>query len=220
MLNKTSIEKIEELKNILDNIDTVIPEEFPLEREVGIFGGVNVPQIYGTVSMIEFQHKGMFSLVSYNWIRPLSEWIGSRKCLEVMSGRGFLTKALRELNVDIVATDDYSWGFNDYNNPVTEVEDIDAVESIKKYIRDVDILIISWPPMDQVAYEVVKKARELNPDIIVIYIGEDEGGCTASESFFEIFDTNYSDEKFNEVSLVYPTWRGFHDTIMLGSFNQ
>jgi len=58
------------------------------------------------------------------------------------------------------------------------------VEKIE-YGKNVDVLIMSWPPYtDEVVVKVLRKMREVNPSCIMVYIGEKEGGCNASEEFF------------------------------------
>jgi 2-polyprenyl-3-methyl-5-hydroxy-6-metoxy-1,4-benzoquinol methylase len=52
---------------------------------------------------------GMWAIVEQKWTKKLANWIGNRKCLEVMAGVGWLAKALSEHGVNIVATDDFSW---------------------------------------------------------------------------------------------------------------
>ena len=58
-----------------------------------------------------------FTLISNDWIKPLSQWIGNRKCLEVMAGTGSLSFALQQQGINIIATDNFSWeGQNSWNN--------------------------------------------------------------------------------------------------------
>ena len=140
-----------------------------------------------------------FTLISKDWIKPLSQWIGNRKCLEVMAGTGSLSFALQQQGVDIIATDNFSWegnsNWNDNENYWTEIEHIDAIEAVKKYGKDIDIIIMSWPYMDDTAYRILKSMREVNSNCVMIYIGEGMGGCTADDEFFENIQ-EIDDEKF------------------------
>lgn len=155
-----------------------------------------------------------FSLVALDWIIPLFKWIGNRKCLEVMSGTGALSFALKQQGTDIMATDDFSWtGQNNWNqskNYWTDIENIDAIEAVKKYGKDVNIIIMSWPYMDDIAYKVLLKMREVNPFCIMIFIGEGYGGCTASDEFFDSI-AEVEDETFNDAVKEYKQWWGIHD---------
>jgi hypothetical protein len=162
-----------------------------------------------------YQSAGMYGFVSWRWVRPFVEWIGQRKVLEVMAGRGWLTYALRQKGVDVVAIDDFSW-FTSYD-PITDVIEMDAVTAVDVY-KDVDIVIMSWPFMDNTAYQVLKKMHESNPSALLVYIGE-YGGCTADELFFDHL-VEVEDESFKEVARNFQSWHGFHDHLMLGRYEE
>ena len=156
-----------------------------------------------------------FVLISKDWINDLSQWIGKRNCLELMSGLGALSYGLRMQGVGIIATDNYSWRekangedsllWND-NKMWTYVENLGTLESIEKYGKNVDIIIMSWPPYDdEIAVKVLKKMRDINPSCIMIYIGEGKGGCTANDEFFTMFE-KIEDESFNEANSKFQNW--------------
>lgn len=162
--------------------------------------------------------KGMYALVTWSWAKPFAEWIKDKKCLEVMAGRGWLSLALQSLGVDIIATDDYSWlRQKNWDEPVTEVEELDSIEAIEKYGKDIDLLIISWPYMDDAAYNTIKKLYEVNPDTQIVYIGEGMGGCTADDEFHEHF-REIEDEDFQLVVSGFQQWWGLHDYVYLGRY--
>lgn len=162
--------------------------------------------------------KGMFALVTWQWVRPLAEWIGDRKCLEVMAGRGWLSLALQSLGINIIATDDYSWPeYKQWGEPVTKIEQLDSVEAVEKYGKDIDLLIMSWPYMDDTAYNTIKKLNEINPDTQIIYIGEGMGGCTADDDFHEHF-RGIEDEEFQKAVSGFQQWWGIHDCVYLGEY--
>jgi len=165
-----------------------------------------------------FLKKGMFALVSWQWVKPFAKWIGDKKCLEVMAGRGWLSLALQSLGVDIIATDDYSWGIKrNWDEPVTEVEELDTIEAVKKYGEGVDLLIMSWPYMDDNAYNTIKELNNINPDVQIVYIGEGYGGCTASDEFHEHFQ-EIEDEEFQNAVSGFQQWWGLHDYVSLGKY--
>lgn len=163
---------------------------------------------------IFIDHMG-FVLLSKYWTKDLSHWIGKRRCLELMAGLGALSYGLRMQGINIIATDDYSWkkSTNGENSPLwddnkmwTYVEKLDAVESVKKYGKNLDIIIMSWPPYDDVvAAKALKKMREVNPSCIMIYIGEEKGGCTANDEFYNILE-RIEDESFNLANAKFQTW--------------
>lgn len=161
--------------------------------------------------------QGMYAFVCWDWVNPFVEWIGTRKCLEIMSGAGWLAKALREKNVDIIATDDYSWVRPREWKIVSEVIEMNATSAIHTYGSQVDILIVSWPYMDDDAYNAIKTLHQVNPNALIVYIGEWESGCTASDKFFLHFE-ELNDENFQKVQDAYKTWWALHDTIYLGRY--
>jgi hypothetical protein len=172
---------------------------------------------------IKFNEMGMFGFVSWRWLKPFAKWIGDRKCLEVMAGRGWLSYGLRELHIDVIATDNFSWHKKDmyksWNDTKTEVEELDAIESVNKYGAEIDILIMSWAYMDNTAYQTIKRLYEVNPNALVVFIGEGSGGCTADHEFFDHFQP-ITDEGFQEVEDNYQRWDGIHDEPQLGRYSE
>ena len=168
-----------------------------------------------------------FALVTNKWIKPLAEMIGDGKCLEVMAGKGTLSYALQQQGVNVKATDNYSWKRFDFTKLFTDVENIDAVEAVKTYGKDIDYLIMSWPYIGQVCYNVVKELYDINPKAKVIYIGEPYGGCTACDKFFDFFydlyKSEYGYEIDNDMIILedeYKHWYGIHDYIYLFDFSK
>lgn len=174
----------------------------------------------------EWCRKGMFAFVSWEWVEPFAKWIGERKCLEVMAGAGWLAKALREKGIDVIATDNHSWKpqMNKSNEAkwqlVTEIEEMDCVEAVKRYGKEVDILIVSWPYMDDMAYHTLKTIARVNHRCQIVYIGEGMGGCTARDNFFLHFKEIEDDELFNEAASKFSAWDGIHDRLVLGKYQK
>ncbi|UOE58048.1 hypothetical protein [Cytobacillus oceanisediminis] len=161
-----------------------------------------------------YNMAGMYAFVSWRWVEPFAEWIGNRKVLEVMAGRGWLTYALRQKGIDIAATDNFSWKAREWVETLTQVDEADAIESIDIFKEEMDILIIAWPYMDNTAYQVMKRLNEVRPDVPIVYIGE-MGGCTADDDFWGSFEIIH-DEKFEKAASLYQSWFGIHDNLYLG----
>jgi len=199
-----------------------IPQNIPINlTDQGLF---SLPSIEDTLLALKTRDRaislGMYAMVTWQWINPLAKWIGTRKCLEVMSGRGWLSLALRHKGVTIHATDNFSWfEKRDWRNPVLpDIEHLDAVASIKKYGSGIDILIMSWPPYAKNdAYQAIKTLHEVNPSAVVVFIGEDFGGCTADDEFFEHF-AEISDPSFERIP--FQAWYCVHDRLFLGKYTQ
>ena len=155
-----------------------------------------------------------FTLISKEWIKPLAKWIGNKNCLEIMSGKGTLSYALKQEGVNIKATDDFSWSKFTSMNTWCDIEQIDAVEAIEKYGKDMDYIIMSWCYMDDTGYKCLKKMREINPNCKMLYIGEWQGGCTGNDEFFESL-VEICDESFEKIAAKLPQWSGIHDRLCL-----
>ena len=129
-----------------------------------------------------------FALIAYEWVRPLAQWTGQRRCLEIMCGRGVLAKALWDCGVTVVATDDQSWGLGEQwwrRCAWVEVEKLDCVAAIEKYGPVSDLVICSWPPPeDPSAHRALLKMREVAPQARMIYIGEENPLVNADTAFF------------------------------------
>lgn len=158
-----------------------------------------------------------FPLICNEWVNPLAEYIGDKKCIEVMAGTGMLSKALQNFGVSITATDSFMWEHTHWfpkdSELWTDIEKIDCCEAIRKYAT-VDFVVCSWPYMDDNCYECLMTMREVNPSCKMIYIGELDGGCTASNKFFEAADW-VEDEEFDHSVYKFMSWRGIHDRICL-----
>lgn len=166
---------------------------------------------------------GSFPFLSERWIQPFVEWIGSRRCLEVMAGRGVLSAVLRQEGVYTTATDDFSWancrvGFDHWTQKQSfGVKDMDAIESVKKYGKLTDILIMSWPEAHSPAKEVIQEFHSQNPNGLVVYIGEGKGDSCADEDFFQHFEIT-PDKEFLEIASLFEKHFLVQDGLMLGRY--
>jgi len=95
---------------------------------------------------------------------------------------------------------------------------MDAVEAVEKYATERGIIIMAWPYMDNTAYQVLKKAYEVNPNALIVFIGE-MGGCTADDDFWDSFK-GIDDHKFSKANTLYQQWEGIHDNLYLGKLDK
>ncbi len=171
----------------------------------------------GLDGTIDFRTKFIeevgYILISEDWIKPLARWLGDRPCLEIMAGSGRLSKELEKQGVKIKATDDFSWD-KQLHIDSSYVERLDCLKAIDKYGSQVKFIICSWPYMDWKMYRCLLKMREVNPKCRLIYIGEDFGGCTADDDFFNVLE-ECNVQGFKEAVSSYRRWEGIHDHILL-----
>lgn len=155
-----------------------------------------------------------YSLVSKSWVRPLAQFIGSRRVLEIMSGTGALAKALQDEGADVTATDDYSWKAT-FAGQWTKVEKRNALRAISKYGRETDFILMSWPYLDDTALKALERMRKVKPNCRLIYIGEPKGGCNANDAFFDSAVPDEDDCLLDPVRAGYQRWYSFNDTVLL-----
>ena len=131
-----------------------------------------------------------------------------KRILEVGCGTGALAKCLQDTGIDVIATDDFSWSWP--SRWLDNIENIDAVSAVKKYSKDVDYVLISWPNYHEpTAYDALETMREVNPDCKMIYIGEGIDGCTADNNF--IVKANVIDKDYGTIK----RFDGYHDFLMI-----
>jgi hypothetical protein len=69
-------------------------------------------------------------------------------------------------------------------------------------------LFLCWPPYaTPLAYQCVLKYK----GDVLIYIGEDGGGCNGNEDFFKYVEKNYTLEKVVGMA----KWEGIHDALWI-----
>lgn len=162
-----------------------------------------------------------FTLMTKKWTKPLANYLKGKRVIELFAGTGSLTKVLQDEGVDIKATDNYSWCEDDevnfYNKEMfwIDIEKLDCVKAIEKY-NDVDYYIVSWCPYkSEDSVKALETMRKVNPNAIMIHIGEGEDGCTDCDKFFEI-EQEIKDEVFEKtVANNFQRYFGIHDEIRL-----
>ena len=179
-----------------------------------------VPMQYDDILLADFDIRKIivalqgFSLTATNWVTPFASWIGDRRVLEIMSGVGVLAHALKEEGLDVQATDNYTATNFDFNQLWTDIEALDALTAIKKYGAQCDVIIMSWCYTDELGYECLLKMREVNPNAVMIYIGEEPGRSTGSKSLYDNM-IELEDAQIKQINQLYPTWHGVTDKLYL-----
>lgn len=216
--NYMSIKEIDELCKVFDPIyDKQIIEYFPNELmdRFKVFNkgkSINI----GLVADLRWAYmtKAGFSIITKPLADSLADYLKGKKCLEIMAGNGVLSKALQDRDIDIIATDNKSWYESSaYEDVWTEVENLEAGDAIRKY-KNVDYILVSWMPIDVPSKRIVRMIRKYNPNVKIIVIGEEQGGCTSNDAWFDrvkdCFDIDFSDCGVNSHMV---SWNGVHDDI-------
>jgi len=109
------------------------------------------------------------------------------KVMEPCAGTGLLAYLLNALhNVDIIASDECPSKIQTYGT----VEQIDAVETVRKYNDECGILLLCWPPLLEVDYEAIVRFRGKK----LIYIGGKPGGKCGSEKCANMLEQAWKEE--------------------------
>lgn len=189
-----------------------IPEKFPETTE--LFGdpmsriSLTTPvSIADTYFKRYLNNLGMYGVVDLSWTANLAEWLGDRSALEVMAGRGYLTKALRHHGTNVRATDNGSWNIRPLDPP--EVEPMDGLAAVNTY--EAQVLIVSWPPYE--GRDIISICDAWGTDKLIVFIGEPKFGCTACDEFYDRFDVL-------PVDIPMPSHYGIHDRVMVGRWTQ
>lgn len=158
---------------------------------------------------------------NFSWAIPtrgaideIVKFVGTEKVLEIGAGRGLWAKLLKSQGVDITATDVgdkgkyYKFTDEEYRN-YTDVEIMDAERAVKKYKPD--ILMLVWPPMTPMSGTALETFLRSGGKKVV-FVGEDESGCTGDEKFFEILNKHY-EQTVPEANIK--RWDGLWDCLFL-----
>lgn len=166
-----------------------------------------------------------YSLLPIEWFERFAShpYIKNKKILEIFAGSGILSLGLQFNGVTIHPTDNLSWfkkdevmGIEDNLDQkhsrhgsiyINDIEQLDALEAVEKYKDDYEVLLFSWPPIDDpISIEACRMWSTKHPDGIIVYIGETKEGCTGCRELYEEYVTIETFPMYN--------YRGIHDLVM------
>jgi len=164
---------------------------------------IEIPPIGSFAARNELVQRYAWSIPSPRAIEAL---VSRGPIVEVFAGTGSWASLIKKAGGDIIATDSLP-GRNHWckvEEPYTDISQLDAVKAAKMYPER--MLFMSWPPMNEAAYRCLRAYRGTR----LAYIGEDAGGCTATDDFFaELEDPRW----LLEETIRIPQWFGLHDTL-------
>jgi hypothetical protein len=141
---------------------------------------------------------------AYAWAIPNAAAIAAvareGPILEVGAGAGYWTYLLRQVDVDVVATDpaapiDPEW---------SPVEPLDASTAVEQYPERT--LLVVWPSDGESWAADALRATEAET---CIYVGEGPGGCTADEGFHRLLREDWH----RETVVSIPQYPHAHDDL-------
>jgi hypothetical protein len=129
--------------------------------------------------------------------------------VSVGSGFGYTESLVKEQGGDIIATDlnpNISNKWCREGEYRLKVEQLEAAEAVSKY-RDRNVFM-AWPPYDDpMAFNV---AQRMSGGKLLVFVGEDYGGCTGNDDFFKYLEKQFEHLK---TGASIPSWHGIHDHV-------
>ena len=208
----------------LDKIDKVIEQTFSLNSNklpalveikpyVGNFD-FNVDFALDSFAIREKYLKHCFVVYTDELLSALKDFCDKKEFTvinELCCGTGWFSHWMIKYGIPLKnATDNKSWGKYKANEAFLDiVKKEDAVRFVKN-TPETDMYVLSWPYMDPLARMIWDAMK---PGQYLLYIGEDWGGCTADESFFQAIDgfEIVDDEYFNKIDETFVQFWGIHD---------
>lgn len=154
----------------------------------------------------------------YSWAIPndaaLNAIAKHSPIIEIGAGMGYWASLLRAIDVDILAYDrdppkpgsKNNWHQNAAERePWTKVLRGSPSDAARHPER---ALFLCWPPLGlTMAVNCLRRYRGET----VLYIGEEQGGCTGSDAFFQTLSRRFDLSETIEI----PQWSGIHDCLQI-----
>lgn len=191
-------------KELLTNTFSFKSKKLPTMEEVLSLIGSSDPFAHGSFELAkmdlsfmlrEHYTKNSFPILNDDFITAIKKMVAKKKITtisELSCGIGWLSYWLKKYGVDIVkSVDNKSWEHFGADQYLDLVVSYDSIEYVKEN-PEIELFILSWPYMDSVAFEIWKN---MIPGQYLLYIGESESGCTASDDFFgNVFGMEVEDD--------------------------
>ncbi len=125
--------------------------------------------------------------------------------VEIGAGTGYWASLLRQAKCDVVAYDEKP-GENGWVQVEQCYYDVQVGQHEVVTAHQDRTLLLCWPPMSDMAELALRAYRGQT----VVYVGENAGGCCASDEFFALL------EDWSEACEVrIPQWWGLHDAMWI-----
>ena len=149
---------------------------------------LDVEQIEGQfVLRRQFRRDFGYVLASAEVMTALAELLRkSGLVLDAGCGSGYLSKELSRLGVPTFAVDYCDFREErpvGHGYPINTVYQLDALGDAAAFVSSrIGAVLLTWPPYEKPF--ALKVAQAMLPGQILVYEGEDAGGCTADTAFF------------------------------------
>lgn len=161
-----------------------LSDEYILDHIIEYPELMQVSSYLENLRQVLIENLGIWHVVNQKWIDDLQRFIGKDSHnLEVMCGNAIISANLQ----NTIATDNLDWKNQDNQkpHPWCQVEQLDAMQAVKKYYAHVDNIIMSWAPdCGESDYEILCYLRKVKFKGNLIVIGE-RNGATNSKKFWQ-----------------------------------
>lgn len=197
-------------------------QKFPRDKIAWEFDHVWRPEWHSSASRNDLCGKYAWAIPDPDSLRFVAQAL-SPKAIEIGAGTGYWASLLTQLGVDMLCYDlnpPQHTGHNNYHSPRNEQGtallgitrdiffDVRAGNHLMAANYPDRTLFLCWPPYDN---DMAYNALQAYTGKRLVYIGEDEGGCTADEAFFTLLS-----EAWHIVDEHIPVqWSGIHDIIQV-----
>jgi hypothetical protein len=154
-----------------------------------------------------------FPILTKETIDVLAKLLKGRRVVDAGCGRAYLAYQLHKRDIDIIAVDNYSTkyntGFLNASFPYMRVIEEPAIGWIRP---EFGAIIMSWPDMKSNFAEVI--VEKMISGQLLVYQGESESGCTATEEFFNLVNSEkfkYMKDFSKRLNKWHLQFSGIHD---------
>ncbi len=152
-----------------------------------------------------FNQTLSWAVPSSKAIQEICNFAAGELILEVGAGICFWAFLIRKAGNCIIASDNLSsHGSTRDNSFIPEMFVMDGVQAVQTH--KTNVLFMCWPGFEDPM--AVDSLRAFTGDKF-IYIGEDRGGCTANDEFFDLLDKDWS----KVANIDIPSWFGIYDSL-------
>lgn len=123
-----------------------------------------------------------YNVPNIDVLNAITECAQNKTILEIGAGLGLFGSLLQKKGVKVILTDKQS-----ISNGFTQIQCCDNIESLQRF-SSCEVLMLIWPPYDN---SMAHQSLELFKGDLVIYIGENEDGCTGDRNFHKLLQTEW-----------------------------
>lgn len=150
----------------------------------------------------EYTDKYSFPIITQDLIEELHSIIQDKKVIELGCGSGYLAYWYKKLHPDsnYITCDTNNW----YQNTFIDIDKICDYSQLD--LSGYDIVMLSWPNYE--SNDSTDILRNMVKGQTLIYCGEEQGGCCATDKFFRYKSNNFSESEYLNTQI---SFFGIHD---------